>query len=49
MSDGTTHEDSTDYTSHNTDYTSDDDLIVASDVTPGLNSADQSASIFSRL
>ena len=44
MSDGTTHEDSTDYTSHNTDYTSDDDLIVASDVTPGLNSADQSIS-----
>ena len=34
--------------SHNTDYNSDDDLIVASDVTPmsnGLNSADQSISI----
>ena len=51
MSDGITHEDSTDYTPHNTDYNSDDDLIVASDVTPmsnglnGPNSVDQSISI----
>jgi len=52
MSDGITHEDSTDYTSHNTAASSDeDDLIVASDVTPmsnglnGPNSVDQSNSL----
>ena len=37
ISDGITLEDSTDYTPHNTDYNSDDDLIVASDVTPMSN------------